>query len=127
MLPLTPELLLKAEAWRGRNLDDYLGAIGQGINLGEEHCLSAHGGWASLELDATERLTLSAGAGLDDPDDADLEPGARSHNRAIWVNGFYELTRELTAALEISHWRTQYLARPTGGALRFQTALSFVF
>ena len=126
-LPLAPGLLLKAEAWRGRNLDDYLGAIGQGINLVEEHCLSARGGWASLEVDAAERLTLSAGAGLDDPDDGDLEPGARSHNRAIWVNGFYELTNELTAALEISHWRTQYLARPTGDALRVQTALSFSF
>jgi len=119
-------LTVKLEAWHGENLDDYLGGIASGVNLGSLHGVRASGGWLSLEY-ARDRLAGSVGAGVDDPEDDDLEEGARSRNRVVWGNAFYDVTPHFTTAVEVSYWHTRYRGRPAGEAVRLQLAALFRF
>lgn len=130
MMPVGQRWLIKAEAWTGRNLDDYLGGIGQGIDLTRQTGVRATGGWASLEFRPSTALLLSAGAGIDDPEDADLpadQVRARTYNRAIWANAIVDIGRGLSTGFEVSHWRTDHGRLRNGDAFRAQAALIFAF
>lgn len=127
LVPLGNKAALKAEAFVGRNLDDYFGGAGQGINLALERGVRAAGGWAALELEPTAKTSFAFGFGIDDPDDDDLAPGGRTLNRSAWGNGFCHFTDYLTAAAEVSWWASGYKGREDARALRFQGALIFSF
>jgi hypothetical protein len=130
MLPLGERWLVKAEAWTGENLDDYLGGIGQGLNLERATGVRATGGWGSVEFRPSPRLLISAGAGVDDPDDGDLpadQVRVRTYNRALWANAIIDLGRGLSTGFELSHWRTDHGSLRNGDAFRFQAALIFLF
>jgi len=122
--------LFKGEAWTGSNLDDYLGGIGQGINLAARTDIHASGGWAAIEFRPSGSLLLSAGGGIDDPDDEDLILAAtlvRTLNRVLWLNTIIDLGRGLSTGLEISHWHTEHGDQRPGDAVRGQAALIFSF
>lgn len=130
LVPLADRWLFKGEAWTGANLDDYLGGIGQGINLDARTDIRARGGWASIEFRASELLLLSAGGGIDDPRDEDLASNdtlVRTLNRVFWANAIVDLGRGLSTGLEVSHWHTEHGDQRPGEALRGQAALIFNF
>ncbi len=126
-IPLGSKATFKAEVFTGDNLDDYFGGVGQGINrdLGRE--VAATGGWAAFELDATDKARSSVGFGGDDPVDEDLATGARSLNRSVWGNFFYDFTDYLATAAEVSWWATDYKDEEDGTAFRVQGAMIFRF
>jgi hypothetical protein len=126
-LPLGDRLSLKAEGWAGSNLDDYFGGIGHGINVDLGRGVSASGGWAALELVPSGAHRLSFGAGLDDPDNADLAAGERVRNLAAWGMYAHALTPAVEVGVEISHWETRYVDLERGRSWRVQTAFLYRF
>ena len=81
--PLVRGLELRGEAYVGRALAG-LGGGGIGQNFGvDSTAVETTGGWAQLNLRPVPAWELGAGVGLDDPDDADLDPaGQRLRNLA---------------------------------------------
>lgn len=79
-LPLGARLEVRAEAFDGQALKGLGGGgIGQGLGVGGAP-VRTKGGWAQVNFRTSERLLLGAGAGLDDPEDADVAPGGRTKN-----------------------------------------------
>lgn len=109
-LPLTAKVTVKAEVYTGVNLAQYLGGVGQGVNLDSNQEIGDTGGWVSLDLGPYHRLTHHVGFTASDPDDDHLELGDRSFNSSLFWNGFYELNKHLQFALELSYWNTEYVA-----------------
>ncbi|UCF68509.1 MAG: hypothetical protein JSV80_04220 [Acidobacteriota bacterium] len=126
-LPLGERVTLQAEGWTGANLDDYFGGIGQGINFDSLEEIESAGGWVAVDFKPQDDLTLSLGAGIDDPDDEDLEGGSRSKNVAVWGNMVYSILPELALGIELSYWDTDYNTFASGDAGRLQTALIYRF
>lgn len=127
VIPVAGALSVQGSVWQGRNLDSFLGGVGQGINttLGRE--IAAKGGWAQALLDVTANLSLSAGYGLDDPDDADLNAGQRAKNSRIFANVYYKLTPQVTLATEVAQLRTEYKGADAAEATRVQASAIFNF
>jgi hypothetical protein len=126
-IPLGRSARLKAEAFTGQNLDDYFGGVGQGINVDTGREVRASGGWASIEFDPGDKLGLGFGFGVDDPDDSDLEAGARALNRSLWGTVLYDFTDYFAVGGEASWWTTRYVEAQEGRALRFQATAILSF
>jgi hypothetical protein len=75
---------LRAEAFLGEALGG-LGGGGIGQSLGPNDVpVRTKGGWAQVNLRPVPGVEIGGGAGLDDPDDADLDPAtARLENRTF--------------------------------------------
>lgn len=125
-LALTGATRLALEAWRGANLDDYLGGVGQGLDVVRGLEVESRGGWLAVERRG-ERWRLALGGGVDDPDDATLPAGARLRNQALWVSAVRRLPLGLEAGVELSRWTTDYEGVPDGSSYRVQTSLVWSF
>jgi hypothetical protein len=125
-LRFTPNVSLKGEVWRGSNLADFRGGIGQALNapLGRE--IDAHGGWLELGL-RRGRYGFTTGYLLDDPDDADLPAAGASHNRAAYITNQFRLVPALTLGVDYVNWRTQYKTGPDGTDNRVNGYFTFTF
>ena len=112
-LPLSQQLTLQGVFWKGANLDNYLGGIGQGINSIKGTEVSTYGAWGQLSCALTQKVRVSVGYGVEDPDDEDLEDmpaqeGIRVHNDRFFTNFFFTPTDRLTFGAEYSLVRTDY-------------------
>jgi hypothetical protein len=70
--------------------------------------IGAGGGWGELTVKLTKdnNNIIYAGAGTDDPKDADLLPSSgRSKNTFAWASYCHKVTTNVTAALEWSNWQ----------------------
>ncbi|MDR0310751.1 MAG: hypothetical protein LBJ21_04095 [Acidobacteriota bacterium] len=107
-LPLSERFAISGEGWMGENVDNYLGGIGQGINVVEGTEISARGGWVQGVWSPVKAIKTGVGFGVDDPEDADLSGDARTLNGRIFANIFYYLTDRVTLGLEYTRVRTDY-------------------
>jgi len=132
-LPLGPSLLLQAEAFIGRNFDSHLGGIGQGVNTVLNREIDTQGGWAALTYSPTAPWQFNLGAGIDDPDDADLNGStnpaadARTKNTLVFGNALYSLNAQVQLAFELSWLRTNYKLLAPGEGWRQQFAVIYKF
>ncbi len=126
-LPIFQWLTAKGEFWTGENLDDYLGGIGQGVNQTTMDEIQSAGGWVALSLGPFGRWHYNLGAGLDDPDNGDLNDGDRSRNCAVWGNVIYDVNEAVQAGIELSRWETDYKNLEDGDSVRVQTSLIYRF
>ncbi len=133
-MPLSQKLLFAGEYFTGSNLDDYFGGIGQGVNstiTTDPNEIRSNGGWGALKYTINPVTSVSLGAGLDNPNDNDLNGMAtttRSRNQTIFGNVITKLTPNLVLGLQLSDWKTEYKGgTPEGGALRAQTSLTYKF
>lgn len=129
MVPFSEKVTLKAEAYTGVNLAQYLGGIGQGVNLVRNEEIGDTGGWISLDLGPFGDLVHHIGVTVTDPDDENLEPGDRSFNSSLFWNGFYTLTKHIQFALELSYWNTDYLVleAESDSADNFRTQFAVIY
>ena len=109
-LPLSRRVTLQGIAWKGANLDNYLGGIGQGINAVTGTEVSTQGGWGQLVYTLSRNTRTSIGYGVEDPKDEDLSGAARIHNDRIFTNFFYNATDRVTFGFEYASLRTEYAA-----------------
>lgn len=107
-LALTKELTLQGEAWTGKNVDAYLGGIGQGINITEKKSIRAFGAWAQAVYAPDRQWSVGAGYGTDDPNNDDLSGNARTLNRRVFGNVSFKPTDAVTLAAEYSRLTTDY-------------------
>lgn len=136
-LPLLDWLDLKAEWFRGRNLDTFLGGVGQGVTVdattGRGREITSEGGWLSLTLrdlpvDFLQKFTFNAGVGIDDPDDEDVSDGARTRNFNYFVNTWYNVGGGVSIGLEFMRLETQYEGENDDGeAGRVQFSVVYKF
>ena len=129
-MPLSEKILFAGEYFTGSNLDDFLGGIGQGVNAAvaiDPREIRSHGGWAGLKYNVNPVTAISFGAGVDDPNDNDLAPGARSLNQTVFANVINKVTPNLIIGIQLSEWKTEYKNDPACNAFRAQSSLTYKF
>ena len=126
-VPFTPVVELRAEGFTGQALAG-LGGGGIGQSMVRDGVpVGATGGWAQLNLRPTPAWERGGGAGIDDPDDADLVTGSRLRNLALEGHLAWRKA-PVVLGLEARHLRTRYAA-PTGtlSATHLNLAAGFEF
>jgi hypothetical protein len=109
-LPIGTRLELRGEGFDGQALKG-LGGGGIGQELGAGGVpVRTRGGWGQLNLRATPRLTLGVGAGMDDPEDADLAPGGRTKNATSEAHLHWRPSGPLVLGAEWRRTTTDYVA-----------------
>ncbi|NIA21599.1 MAG: hypothetical protein GWP05_06465 [Anaerolineaceae bacterium] len=126
-VPITEKLSFKGECYTGSNLDQFFGGANQGVNLLIGETVGASGGWAQLSLQATGKLTINTGFGVDDPNNADLSAGMISRNRNIYANAIYAISKQLKVGIEVAHLSTDYMQLSDGELVRVQSSVWFYF
>jgi hypothetical protein len=126
-IPLDKGVTLKGEWFIGRNLDALLGGIGQGVRQATMEGIDAKGGWVAAELEPGCGWSLTAGVGLDNPDDQDLANGDLMMNRCIFGNAIYSINKNAKVGVELSSWRTEYVGGPSVDDVRCQFSVIYEF
>jgi hypothetical protein len=127
LLPLfRDDLTLKAEIWKGQNLDDVRGGIFQGVNATTGDEIDSKGGFAEVGWSATKHMTLYAGWSNDNPDNSDLNNGGRAENQ-IWYVASRWNYKPVHFGLELLDWTTKYVGFDEGDDLRVVGFAAFNF
>jgi hypothetical protein len=121
--PLGPHLEIRAEAFTGQALAG-LGGGGIGQSFGRDSVpVHTSGGWVQLNVRPSGMWEIGGGAGLDDPDDTDLDPAtARLQNLAFEGHVVWRLA-PLVVGGEVRRLRTRYGA-PIGDVSATQANLA---
>jgi len=126
--PLVRGLELRGEAYTGQAVGG-LGGGGIGQNFGvDSTAVTTTGGWIQLNVLPSPMWEIGAGAGLDDPDDSDLDV-ATQRLRNLAVEGHASWRRApVVVGFEIRRLETRYGASLTDvGATHFNLAMGFEF
>ncbi len=123
-LPLHENVVLQAEGWAGKNLDDLRGGIGQGINnsvytdndgstddVGRGQEIESVGGWAQLTARVNPSYAVSVGASFDDPEENLPTAGARDMNTVVFLANRITPGGGITIGVDYLNWTTEW----TGG------------
>lgn len=125
--PVNEWLTIKGELFKGENLSQFLGGIGQGINTGTSNEISTKGGWIAASLGPWDKWRFNTGFTMEDVDRNDLSDGGRTLNSSIFGNVIYSLNKNTEVGLEISRWRTDYKNQNDGDDLRVQSSFIYKF
>ena len=137
--PVVKKVDVVGEVWRGRNLNGYMGGIGQGVNdpttqsaatIGSalNKGIDAWGGWTQVCYKPTDKWFMSVGLAIDDPENGDLSGSInRARNATYFTNALYNLNKQATVGVEVSYQQTNYIGTADGENLRVQGALQFNF
>lgn len=146
-LPLCDKIQLRGEAFRGENIDDYLGGIAQGVVItnasgtrvnvprAEEAALpitrveaiKSKGGWAELVFGPFQRWTFNLGMSRETLDTDILPNAVRTENQARWLTILHDINTAVQAGLEVSRWETNYKNADQGVNNRIQTSITYKF
>jgi len=132
-LPLVSGVVLKGNAWKGADLETYLGQYQQGFNAVGRETVEARGGWVQLGLGPWARTKFNLGASIEQPrydqipDVTPVSSSWRIQNSAIYANAIHDVTGNVQAALEVAQLRTLYKQIAAGDAVRVQLAMIYNF
>ncbi|MEW6441766.1 MAG: hypothetical protein AB1640_12605 [bacterium] len=144
LIVITDWLTLKGEYWTGRDLDSYLGGVGQGVVIettdGEflnggkvtgtfirDWSVASMGGWGNVVLGPWNGFRSSLGYSVDHPDSDDVLTRGRTRNYTCWGMLAYDINPAVRVGVELSWWGTKYRDLEDGDALRAQTSMIFRF
>jgi hypothetical protein len=129
------DVYVKAEAFRGHNLDDVRGGIFQGVDpvTGEE--VQSQGGWLEVGWKVKPTMTVAGGFSQDKVDSGDIANygayaptaiGARERNRVVYaaVNFNYD---PVEFGFHYLRWSTQFKGARGGLDNRFQFFIAYNF
>jgi hypothetical protein len=128
--PINDKLLVRGEIFTGRDLDAYLGGIGQGVTIGGAHNLTgigSSGGWVEATYDASANTQLNLGYSMEDVHEGNVNVGDRTENRTFFGNVIYALNQQTDIGLELSHWRTEYRGPGDAESMRIEAAVKYKF
>lgn len=110
-LPVASRLTLVGEAYEGRALGFYGGALGQAVGAvgtAGEHGVETRGGWIQAQTSLAKKWQLNLGYGLDVPNASQLPVGNRTRNQTYMGNLIYRLNLNIGLALEYRRLLTDY-------------------
>lgn len=124
---LVPHFEVRAEAFAGQALAGLGGGgIGQSFGL-DSVPVRTKGGWVQLNVRPSEMWEIGVGAGMDDPDDDDLDPAtARLRNLALEGHAVWRLA-PIVVGGEVRRLRTRYGSLGDLGATQVNLAVGFEF
>jgi hypothetical protein len=125
--PICSWLTLLGEGFYGRNLDQYFGGIGQGVNTTTLKEIDANGGWIAASLGPWSKWSFNVGAGLDNAGPDNVPTGGRTHNSSVFGNVYYTWNKNAQFGVELSQWNTQYKGSGDAEDLRAQTSFLYKF
>jgi hypothetical protein len=127
-MPITDRFGVQAECFTGENLGAFLGGIGQGIDPTTFNGIRSTGGWFEIWYDWLPCLHSHVGYSVDDPNDHDLATaGERSYNQFFFGNISYDVTKNFLVGIEASSWKTNYVDRLAGDAVRCEFVAKYGF
>jgi hypothetical protein len=126
-LPVCKGLTFLGEGFYGRDLDQYFGGIGQGVNTTTRREIDARGGWIAASLGPWSEWSFNVGAGLDKADSDNVPSGGRTQNSSIFGNVYYSFNKNVQFGLELSQWNTHYKGSSDAADSRVQTSLMCKF
>jgi len=144
VLPLGTKVTVQGEAFTGSNLGGFQGGVFQGLVidgaiagpggtpvLDGPRALDTAGGWVQALFAATPTLTIHAGFGTDDPDDADLftvtRRESRLENTAISFGFQHKASAQISWGVEYRRLDTKYLIAGDKDAGHVNAAFTFTF
>ena len=121
-LPLSSRITWRGEGWYGRDLSDWRGGVGQGVNTTTGEEIEAHGGWTELQLELQPWWKMAVGGTMDNPNDSDLigNTTGRTLNWTWYVGNRFPLGGGLNIATNVEFWNTDYLTQRKGDAMRLK-------
>jgi len=124
-VPLLHAFTWRGEAWHGRNLSDWRGGSGQGVNTTTGREIESSGGWTEVQFAPSEFYTLAVGMTGDNPLDSDLVGNvtSRTLNWTWYVGNRMDFGGGLSLAVNAEFWNTEYLTLSGGDAMRLKTVL----
>ncbi len=107
-VPLAEWLEIRGEAFTGQALAG-LGGGGIGQNLGPGAVpVATTGAWAQVLVRPIPELEIGGGFGIDNPDDADLDPAVQRLENLTYMGQATWRKRPFVVSLEYRHIRTTY-------------------
>jgi len=104
MLSFASGFGIAGEAFRGSNLQSYMGGINNNSTI---NGVRSTGAWASCWAALSPKTKVNIGAGIDDPQNQDFSTG-RSKNFSYFGNISYAFIPQASVGLELSQWETEY-------------------
>jgi hypothetical protein len=113
----------------GRNLNSFFGGVFQGYTNDEISVsnIAARGGWGQVVYKFHPKWSVTAGGGVDDPQDRDLKTGMRSRNDWLFGNVAFTPIKPLVFMLEADRLKTSYIGDKPGNNNRLQFVTYFYF
>ena len=125
--PIGKRISVKGELFTGRNLSDFRGGIGQGVNTTLAKGIRTDGGWAEIGARLNEHYKILFGVFVDNPDNDDINDGDRGLNYAYSVVNQIEPYERLRIGAEYIFWKTDYKGGVPGTANRFNLHATLSF
>jgi hypothetical protein len=125
---------VQGELWSGKGIDSNFLRSSLDTTLTGE-AAAAYGGWMDVTYFITPEVSLTAGYGLDNPDDDDIGSVAAytgdqnlrfTRNEQYYLNSWYSMTENLKLGLEFIHVATERNAT-VNDANRYTFATQFMF
>lgn len=119
---------LKGEVWTGRNLSDFRGGIGQGVNTITGSEIRSKGGCLELGWQYSPKQRLAIAYTVDDPKDADVPSSdGRTKNFVWYLHHRWRLNGNVEIGFNYLFWTTKWRGQATGIDHRFNTFVQHNF
>jgi len=128
-IPINEQLGFQGEFFTGANMGTFLGGIIQGVDLTRREAIHSTGGWFELWYHWADGLHSHVGYGIDDPRNSDVTDtvNGRTYNDFVFANLVIDVTEKMKLGFEVSDWRTHWLGRSPGDAVRFEFSGQYNF
>lgn len=110
---------LNGEVWTGRNLSDFRGGVGQGVDTATGTEIQSSGGWLEFGMNASPTHRVAFGYTLDDPRDSDVPAGGRTKNSALYLHDKWTVGTGFEVGINVLFWSTEFAGPATGRDTRF--------
>jgi hypothetical protein len=118
-MPVLNWQTLMGEVYNGRNMQQFNGGAGWGLNgstaggANPDQEIGSTGYWLQGSMGPWNTLTINAGGGFDNPNENNMTApttgSRRIQNQCIFVNFLWKLSTHLTLGVELSNWQTKYM------------------
>ncbi|NPA39191.1 MAG: hypothetical protein GXO57_01925 [Thermodesulfobacteria bacterium] len=107
---------VKGELWTGKGIGAEFLRYDLDVNSVTGKAIKAYGGWADITCYLTKKISVTAGAGIDNPKDSDMMAGRTvaslndrqfTKNTIYYVNAWYKLTNHVKLGAEIMRVETE--------------------
>jgi hypothetical protein len=102
------------EIWKGSNLSDFRGGIGQGVNTATPDEIESQGGWVELGFQRTPNNRIAVGYTEDNPDDGDISAGGRLRNYSVFAHSRWRLAGNIEVGANYLYWLTRWQGMRSG-------------